>query len=220
MHRHLKTRARFLLGAALLLASLGASFGAQAFEPAFEIVPLIGYRFGGQLQDSSVDAHRNIDPDLSYGLALNLAKTWETQWELTYSRQSTTIEALAGAAAPEAVDIVVDYLQFGGTYFYSGEDHSGVDPYVVGGIGLSHFNPSGPGLDDRYEPSINFGIGMRIPLAKKIALRLEGRGYLTFMDTTGSIFCNSDATGAACTIHARTSGLWQIEALFGVAFAL
>ncbi len=216
MHRHLKTRARFALLAALLTASLGA----QAYDTAFEIVPIVGYRFGGQLEDSSVDANRNIDPDLSYGLALNFAKTWDTQWELTYSRQSTTIEALAGAAAPDPVDIVVDYLQFGGTYFWSEEDHQGMDPYVVGGIGLSHFNPSGPGLDDRFEPSINVGIGMRIPLAKKVALRLEGRGYLTFMDTSGSIFCNSDANGAACTIHARTSGLWQIEALIGVAFAL
>ncbi|HZF17041.1 MAG TPA: outer membrane beta-barrel protein [Steroidobacteraceae bacterium] len=216
MKRLSRTPARFAALAALLTVSIGA----QAYETNFEIVPIVGYRFGGQLHDSSVDESRDIDPNLSYGLALNFAKTWETQWELTYSRQSTTIESLAGAAAPGAVDIVVEYLQFGGTYFYSEEDHEGAVPYVVGGLGLTHFKPSGPGLDDRYEPSINLGIGLRVPLAKKVALRLEGRGYLTLMDTTGSIFCRSDASGAACTIHARASGLWQIEALFGIAFAL
>jgi opacity protein-like surface antigen len=186
----------------------------------FEIAPLAGYRFGGQLKDSSVDENRDIQAHSSFGLALNLAKTPDTQWELTYSRESTSVEALSGAAAPGSVDLTVDYLQVGGTYFFSEEGHEGADPYVVGGLGVTHFNPTGAGLEDRYEPSLNVGLGLRVPLTPKVALRLEGRGYVTFVDTKGSIFCKSDAAGAACTIHARASGLWQIEALVGIAFRL
>lgn len=186
----------------------------------FEITPLIGYRFGGQLHDASVDQDRDIQAHSSFGLALDLQKTPDTQWEITYSRQKTSVEPLSGAAAPGQVDLTVDYVQLGGTYFYSENGHEGADPYVVGGLGITHFSPSSAGLDDRYAPSLNIGLGLRVPLTPKVLLRFEGRGYVTFIDTKGSIFCKSDAAGAACTIHARASGLWQIEALVGIAFRL
>lgn len=206
----------------MILLSLAALAAPTSLVHAtdFEITPLVGYRFGGKLHDASLDQDRDIQEHSSFGLALDLLKTPDTQWELTYSRQNTSIEPLSGAAAPGSVDLTVDYVQFGGTYFFSENGHEGADPYVVGGLGVTHFNPSGAGLDDRYEPSLNVGLGLRVPLTPRVLLRFEGRGYVTFVDTKGSIFCKSDAAGAACTIHARASGLWQIEALVGIAFRL
>jgi hypothetical protein len=206
----------------IILLSLAALAAPMSLVHAtdFEITPLIGYRFGGQLHDASVDQDRDIQAHSSFGLALDLEKTPDTQWELTYTRQKTSVEPLSGAAAPGQVDLTVDYVQVGGTYFFTENGHEGADPYVVGGLGVTHFSPSGTGLDDRYAPSLNVGLGLRVPLTPRVLLRFEGRGYVTFIDTQGSIFCKSDAAGAACTIHARASGLWQIEALVGIAFRL
>jgi opacity protein-like surface antigen len=205
---------------AAVLAALCAVASAPSRAMDFEITPFAGYRAGGAFHDTSIDENRDIDEAASFGIALNLRKDAETQWELTYSRQDTSIEPLAGATVPGALDLRVDYLQLGGTYFFSESDHQGFDPYVVGGLGITRFTPERAGLNDRIEPSLNVGIGMRVPVSKRVALRIEGRGYVTILDSSGSIFCRSDSVDAACTIHARARGLWQLEALFGVSFRL
>ena len=43
---------------------------------------------------------------------------------------------------------------------------------------------------------------------------------MTLLDSEGSVFCKSDADGAACTIHARAKALWQFEGLLGIALRL
>ena len=205
---------------AAVAAGLCAAVSMPAHAMDFEIAPFAGYRAGGAFRDTSINQNRDIDENASFGIALDLRRDGESQWELTYSRQDTRIAALAGATVPEALDLRVDYLQLGGTYFFSETDHQGFDPYVVGGLGVTRFTPARAGLNDRTEPSINVGIGMRVPVSKRIALRIEGRAYVTVLESSGSIFCRSDNVDAACTIQARASGLWQLEALFAVAFRL
>jgi hypothetical protein len=206
--------------ATLAIALLGAAAPARGAAPSFEITPLAGYRVGGAFHDTSIDANRDILEHSSFGLALDLARTPDTQWELTYSREDTRIEGATGAPASEPLDLRIEYLQLGGTYFWSETERKGVEPYVVGGLGITRFSPARAGLDDRIEPSINVGVGLRVPLSKRIALRIEGRGYVTLLETDGSVFCRSNGGDAACTIHARARGLWQIEGLIGLAFRL
>lgn len=209
-------RAHVVLAAGL--AALAVALPAAASD--FEITPLVGYRAGGSFRDSSVNETRDLNEDMSFGIALDLRRDAETQWEVTYSRQDTDIEPLAGSTVAGPLDLRVEYLQIGGTYFFSETDHKGFDPYVVGGLGITRFAPDIAGINDRIKPSLNIGIGMRFPVSKRVALRLEGRGYVTILDSEGSVFCSSDAANAACVIHARTRALWQVEALFGVAFRL
>lgn len=204
---------------AALLAALGLGPMAAAAAD-FEIMPLAGYRAGGSFRDSSIDARRDIREHASFGLALNLGRSPDTQWELTFTQQDTTIEARPGASASAPLDLRVDYLHFGGTCFWGDRGRSGLAPYVVGGLGITRFSPSRAGLDDRIEPSLNLGLGLRVPVAKRVALRIEARSHVTLLDTDGSIFCKSDSVEAACTIEARTKGLWQFEGLIGIAFRL
>lgn len=200
------------------VAALGTAAPAGAAE--FEIVPLVGYRVGGGFRDTAIDAERDIDEHASFGVALNLRRSGDTQWELSFGRANTSIAARNVAPVAPAVPLRVDYLQFGGTYFFGEPGPSGLQPYVVGGFGLTRFSPTRAGLDDRTEPSLNLGIGLRLPVAKRIALRLEARGYFTLLDTGGSIFCKSDIVDAACDIEARARGMVQGEALLGVAVRL
>jgi hypothetical protein len=205
-----------LLVAVLLAAAAAGPVAASSFE----IMPLAGYRAGGSFRDTSVNANRDIREHSSFGVALNLGRTADTQWELSFGRQNSTIEARADAPASAPLDLRVDYLQFGGTYFWSDTGRHAVAPYIVGGLGITRFSPSRPGLDDRIEPSLNLGLGLRVPVSRRIALRVEARSYVTLLETSGSVFCKSDSIEAACTIHARAKGLWQFEGLIGIAFRL
>jgi hypothetical protein len=216
MHRPHRTR----IGISLTLWLFFAACAAQASETDFEITPLAGYRIAGAFRDTSIDANRDIQEHASFGLALDLTDHAGTQWELTFTRQNTTIEAPADAPATTPLDLRIDYLQFGGTYYWSETGRDGIAPYVVGGLGVTRFSPLRAGLENRTEPSMNFGVGLRIPLSKRLDLRVEGRGYVTLLKTQGSIFCSSGNVESGCTIHARAAGLWQIEALVGLAFRL
>lgn len=206
---------------ALVLATLCTAAGpATAAGTDFEIVPLVGYRAGGSFRDTAIAANRDVREHASFGLALNLARSPDTQWELAFMRQDTTIERHAGAPASGPLDLRIDTLQFGGTYFWSEEGRERVAPYVVGGLGITRFSPQRAGLDDRIKPSLNLGLGLRVPVTKRLALRVEARSYVTLLDSEGSVFCKSDADGAACTIHARAKALWQFEGLLGIALRL
>jgi hypothetical protein len=203
---------------ALLVVLLLAAADASAAD--FEVMPLLGYRAGGAFRDATARETRNILEDASFGIALDLTTTSDTQWEITFSRQDTHIEPLVGTLSAAPLDLRIDYLQLGGTYFFSEVDHPGFAPYVVGGLGITRFTPLRAGLVDRIEPSMNFGIGLRLPISKRVALRIEGRGYSTLLDTSASVFCKSDSADAVCRIRARARALWQLEALVGVAVRL
>jgi len=186
----------------------------------FEIVPLVGYRAGGSFRDTAIAANRDVREHASFGVALNLGRAPDSQWELSFTRQATTIERRAGTSAVEPLDLRIDYLQFGGTYFWSEDGRSKIAPYVVGGLGITRFSPQRSGLDDRIKPSLNLGLGLRVPIAKRLALRIEARSYVTLLDSDGSVFCRSDSVEAFCEIHARAKALWQFEGLLGIALRL
>src|SRR5437868_6131383 len=102
-----------------LLASVCASGAAhsQSAQPAgqrpennFEVTPFIGYMGGGEFEDPTDGSTRDVQSDTNWGLFLNLnADSPERQYELLYTRQSTTVDG----AVP--LDLNIQYLQIGGS---------------------------------------------------------------------------------------------------------
>ena len=145
-------------------------------------------------------------------LALDLRIDDISQYELFYGRQSTSLER---DPALGKLDIDVEYLHLGGTIAMEGQRR--VIPYLAGGLGATRFSPDA--ASDKTRFSISLGGGVKVPFNERFALRLEGRGYLTFVDTDTSFFCRSDEGGAVCRIHGSGSTFFQFELLAGAAFA-
>lgn len=196
----------------LLFAPALAAAQVQATAPRFEVMPAAGYGVGG-----SFEATNRADVDLNdagaFALSLRMRPNYEQEWEIFYSRQATDVDASAAGGTP-ALGVEVEYLQFGGSYFPTSYDYA---PYIVGGLGVARFKPDAAGLGDRSKFSLSLGLGMRLPLSKHFALRLEGRGFLTFVDTDSAFFCRSDETGGACLIKASGSTVIQFQGLLGIA---
>lgn len=190
------------------------SMAQEQRRPPIEIMPFGGFRVGGEFEDSASGRDSDLGESGSFGVALRLGRDFETQWELLYSRQQSDIEAAAPPGASPAVDVNVEYLHLGGTY-YPGE--YAYSPYVIGGLGLTRFTPKPGDLDDRTDFSLSIGAGMRFPVTARFALRLEGRGFLTFVETDTAIFCRSNG-GGACAIQASGSTFLQFEAIVGFAY--
>jgi opacity protein-like surface antigen len=179
----------------------------------FEVTPYLGYPLGGTFKLIDTGTQVDVDNHVSYALALDLSADEGKQYEVFYSRQSTTI----GGQSLAPSDMVIEYLQVGGTVLL--ENSQGLLPYLVGGVGVTRFAPNSPISRDSEHFSASLGAGLRIPFNSHFSLRLEARGFATILNSNSAIFCRSDQSGGVCRIHERGSSFIQGELLAGVAYA-
>jgi opacity protein-like surface antigen len=179
----------------------------------FEITPFGGFRGGGNfdVQGSNQDVDLKSDNSLSLGLGYRIDAG--QQYELFYGRQETQLD---GNSPFGQLDLNVEYLHIGGTVVTN--DERRVAPYIVGGLGVTRFtNDTADSEETNF--SINVGAGLRIPFNPHLSLRLEARGFLTFMDTQSQIFCASGSFGGACAIRGSGDAFFQYDVMAGAAFA-
>jgi opacity protein-like surface antigen len=182
-------------------------------QPRFEVAAFGGFSLGGSFTLNSTGQRVDVGDHGSLALALDAQADEGAQYELSYSRQSTT---LRGDSTFAPVGVTVEYLHIGGTVVL--DDSSRLKPYLLGGLGITRFGPPAPGLEDtRFSASL--GLGLRMPVNKQLSLRLEARGLVTLISADTSLFCRSDQTGLLCQIHGHGSTFLQGEALAGVAYA-
>jgi opacity protein-like surface antigen len=179
----------------------------------FEITPFGGFRGGGNfdVQGSNQDVDLKSDNSLSLGLAYRIDHG--QQYELFYGRQETKLDS--GSPFGQ-LDLNVEYLHLGGTVVTN--DERRVAPYIVGGLGVTRFtNDTSDSEETNF--SLNVGAGLRIPFNPHFSLRLEARGFLTFMDTQSQIFCATGSFGGACAIRGSGDAFFQYDVMAGAAFA-
>jgi opacity protein-like surface antigen len=207
-------RLLFLTG--LLMLSPILSPGEAAAGRGVEITPFAGYHIGGNFEDNTTGANLDAKEGGVYGLILDLADTSETQYELFYGYQRTQVAAGGTFGGDTLFDLDIHYLHLGGTYLFPGEK---VRPYIAGGLGATHFSPDGNGMDSKTYFSISLGGGAKIPLSDRIGLRFEGRGFLTILPGSTSIFCVSSG-GAACQVNVQGDVFGQFLLTAGIVFSL
>jgi opacity protein-like surface antigen len=184
----------------------------SADQTVFQVVPQVGFRMGGNFEDATTGASRQIGDDASFGVALEWRLGDENRWwQIWYSRQGSAVNTPSGP-----FDLDVEYLHVGGTAPI--DDEGRVHSYISGGIGATRFSPSGAGLQDATKFSASLGLGLSMPLSERVAFRVEARGYVTVMEANTAIFCRSDASGGACGIVASGKTLFQAELTAGIAF--
>src|SRR6266404_4241801 len=179
----------------------------------FEVSPFIGYRVGGSFKLIDTGRHVELDDHGSFALALDARSDELTQYELFYGRQSTVLRG--DAFTPATID--VEYLHLGGTVAL--DEVQRVKPYLAGGLGITRVSPD-PALgheDTRF--SVSLALGVRVPVSPHFSLRLEGRGFLTPVNTDSAFFCRSDQSGALCQVRVRGSSFFQFDLLAGAAYA-
>lgn len=189
-------------------ALIASAPAAEALE--FELMPALGYRFGGQFEDPAGAASVDVEESPSLALAFDVGYSPGQAIELFYSRQQTEVDD-AGAG----FDLDIEYFQVGGVATFATE--SAFEPFAVGTVGAARFSP-GRGLEDETRFAATLGGGVRYPLGSNLALRFEARGYFAFFDSDAALFCVSDEAGAECRLRAKGSVTWQVEAQAGIAF--
>lgn len=203
----------------LPLALLGALFAApaqaqkddDALVREFEFTPFAGVSGGGDFTDPNDGDDRDLDSSASFGLIVSFTADEPTRhYELLYSNQGTDIEG------DTDLDLDVQYLHIGGAIDFPPDSRRAI-PFVAGGLGATLLSPDRSGLDDETKFSLSIGGGLKIPFNDRVALRLDARAFITFIDSDTSVFCVSNPPNASCDIAASNSDTFiQFQAAIGI----
>lgn len=208
-----KAHAGLVLLGAVFAAALARAAPPAAEPPQFEVTPFIGYRLGGNFQLVDSGQSVRVQDHGSFALALDARGADWTQYELFYGRQSTTLSADAFASTP----VKVEYLHLGGSVALGETER--LKPYLAGGLGIARLTPDSAQGEADTRFSISLALGLRVPVSPHFALRFEGRGFFTPVNTDTAFFCRSDQSGALCEVRARGSLFFQFDFLAGATYA-
>jgi hypothetical protein len=184
-----------------------------------DVTAFAAYRFGGQFDVPDTTQNADVQNDASFGVSVGLhlarAEVHDEldRYEVFYSRQPTHLDdnPTVGRAG-----VTIEYLHFGASKELAGWER--VRPYFLGALGVSRLSLDAPDASDDTRFSLSMAAGIRVPVRNHFSLKLEGRGYLTFLSADSSVFCASGSSGGACGIHASGSSLFQFEVLAGASF--
>ena len=164
-------------------------------ENAFELTPFIGYRWGGTIFadqtfifDQDVDVASSANLGLSFGIPLG---DTGMKLELMANRQSSELETDSGLFEPndEVADIDVTYFHAGLQFPFARTRNA--TPYVIVSAGIADLDPKISGLSSEQRFSASAGIGVKVPMSRALAIKVEGRGYYTALEEDNDCqFCD------------------------------
>ena len=201
----MKTFSKILIAFLLL-------FSANSYP--VEITPILGYRGGGEFVDTTTNEKHTVVSSDIYGLIVSWPYEHGKTYELYYSHQSSDLNSInLSTSSTDTVNIplTIDYLHIGGTAPIS-RDGGDLKTFVSGGLGFTYMSPDLTGLESDLRASFSLGVGLKYPLAKNIAFRLETRGLGTLFNSNSSIFCSG-----GCTLKVNGSVFFQAEVFAGIA---
>ena len=207
--RRLLPAVAFLLSTVLFPAIAGA-------EPGWEITPFAGLHFGGNFEDNATGSSLDAKEGGAFGFILGIPDKIDTRYEFFYAFQRTELAGSGTFGGEPLFDLDVHYFHVGGSYRYM---EGKVWPFVAGGLGATHFSPRGDGPGAKTYFSLSLGGGAMVPISGAVALRIEGRGFLTILPEDTEIFCVSSG-GAACRVDVQGDVFGQFMLLGGIVFSL
>jgi hypothetical protein len=197
---------------AALACALGLTLPPSASAQIVEVAPLGGYRFGGDVFEFVANRPVDLDGAPIVGGAVNVEMSHGLWFEALFTRQQVRVAVPAGTfTPPESWNVVVDQWLAGGRQEFAGDR---ARPFLTGLVGLTRIGSEG---DNEIRFTAGAGGGVRLPLQRRLALRLDSRVLATFLDAMArAATCGA---GGTC-IAAHFTVAWQIEFTANVVVSL
>lgn len=188
----------------LLVAGLAAPLSAQTVE----VAPFAGYRFGGDLFEVATNHPLDVDGAPAFGGAVSVEMSNGLWFEGLFTHQQAHVDLPGGPFGPPVrTRAVVNHFLAGGRQdLGSGR----AQPFMTGFLGLTHYGADG---DDEVRFTLGAGGGVKLPLARHLGLRFDGRVFTTFVDVDGAAACSG-----GCIVGLNVNVVWQAEFTAGLVF--
>jgi len=171
----------FVLAASLLLS------GGSAWAEGFELVPFVGYRFGGGL--SSLSGVRKFDTEdtFSFGAGLDYVLQSNDAVEVYWGHFSGDAEATLDLGPKVTSTLNRDDIMLNGIW-YLGSGLNPTRPYFSVGLGASIINGENTDTVGRFAWSI--GGGIRRDASDRVGIRLDARWIPSWVTTGSGVWCD------------------------------
>ena len=178
----------------------------------FEITPVYGLQWGGTIRTYEGDFV--FEDSGMWGIIVDATVASGSQVELLYWRQDTDVILDEGFAADaQLFDAAVEYWQIGGLREFRRSGN--VRFFGSMSLGATHVDPKPAVLDDDWKFSTIFGVGAKVFVSDRVAIRLQASMPLTLIYTSGGMFCG----GGGCYSTIGGEGVVQGNLLAGLTFA-
>jgi hypothetical protein len=203
-------RALVMLATASMIPMSAHAQGMAGSAPEKEdnITVYAGYRFGGGFTDVTTGKTWELTDGPAYSVAADFGIDRQTQWEFFVSHRNSALKASGFSPVADNIGLGITYYHFGGTYFI---EEVGRGVYAVGGLGVTNFSPREAGLNSEARVSLNVGFGYMIPAGEHVAVKLEARGFVTLVNSSGGFFCSG-----GCVVQIKGDTITQGEAMVGI----
>jgi hypothetical protein len=141
-----------------------------------------GFQFGGQIRTD--EGNVRIPNGPNFGVSIDLAVRPNAWIEVSYSRQDATVDLVtAGGGATPVYDAAVEFYQLGGLVEKGGP----ASLFGLAAIGVFSLNPKVPGVATETWFAASLGMGVKVPLSRRLGARLQGRLLVPFLAAGGVI---------------------------------
>ncbi len=162
-----------------------------------------GVRYGGGFNTAS-GRPASLGTGFEYGATLDFPVGETFAVELLYSREKTDLSTGAGSA----FDMTVERYM-AGVREEKGEERTRFLGVFL--MGLTRFAPGLGGFDSDLRFTVGVGLGAKVFLSKRFALRAEARGFYVVVTAGAGTVC----IDGACLFRYSASGLWQGDVTAG-----
>lgn len=190
----------------LLTALLG---GGEATAQTIQLAPFAGYQFGGSFVQQATGLKFSLDSSLDYGGTVDVAISKNWRFEALYSRQESKLQGGGGGAL---FDLNVERLM-GGIVEEKGEGRTRW--FGVFLAGATRYSPRLAGFDTDTRFTLGVDLGLKSFFSDHFGMRAEVRGFYTFTETNGGVFCGN----GTCLFLFGGSGVWQGDVSGGLILA-
>jgi opacity protein-like surface antigen len=180
----------FLALAVVALVTCGPAGTAAAQEYGWELIPTVGFRWGGGLS-TLPSPIRELDTtdEISYGVAIGKRLRPNGGVEIAYTHFQGDVEVrFENPNLPPATGgpLKRDDILFNGVWY--ADRGTNTLPFVTAGIGASIFAAEGADSETRF--AWMFGAGIRQDMSEKAGIRLGIRWMPMWVSTGTGVFCD------------------------------
>ncbi len=139
-----------------------------------EIVPSVGYMFGGSVK--FYEGKLKITDGMNYGVSIIVPDIkYSTDLEISYSRLDSKAKFTAYKIGynDDEVDVSTNYLQIGVLKTLGGDDK--IKPFGSFSMGATIFSPKVGNYNDTWRFSITLGLGAKLMVSERVGIMLRGR---------------------------------------------
>jgi len=204
-----------LVALAVLVLFAAEAGNAYAQEPgSFEIVPTVGWRWGGGMTSITGVRKLETDPAVSYGLSIGRRLYPTAGVDIGWMHFEGDVSAtLNSGTRIEGGKLKRDDILLNGTWYaYKGTSTA---PFFTAGAGVSIFAAEHAGSNTRFAWDI--GAGVRHDMSDKAAARLQIKWMPTWITTGTGVYCEPYYP-YFCYTAGTGESYDQFEVSLGIAF--